>query len=115
MNTINETEKVLAAMDVSDSGILTGKQKFSDVQRVKAILPDHYEVKESRPTAIHCISNVGINKDGEEDEEHWQYIMQAFQKYFGNRLSEVYHNTCFCHKDFTIYLRKNLQAAPSAQ
>ena len=105
MNTINETQKVLAAMDISDSGILTGK--YSDIQRVKAILPDHYEVKESKsPNAIHCKSKTGIRKSIDaEDEEHWNYIMQAFKKYFGNRLSEVYHNTCFCHVDFTIYLR----------
>lgn len=106
MNTVTETEKLLAAMDVSDSGILTGKQKFSDIQRVKAILPEHYEVKESKaPNAIHCKSATGIRKGIDaEDDEHWGYVMQAFKKHFGNRLQEVFHNTCFCHVDFTINL-----------
>jgi hypothetical protein len=31
-----ESGKILAAMDVSDSGILTGKQKYSDIQRQRA-------------------------------------------------------------------------------
>lgn len=108
MYTINETEKVLAAMSVSEAGILTGTKQYADIQKVKAILPDHYEVKESRsPNAIHCVSSVGIRKDIDaEDDEHWSYIMKAFKKHFGDRFSEVFHNVCFCHTDFTIYLRK---------
>lgn len=103
----NKAQKILAAMDVSDGGILTGKEKFSDIQRVKAILPDHYEVKESKsPNAIHCISKIGIRKDGDaEDDEHWGYIMAAFKKNFGDRFKEVNHNVCFCHTDFVIYLK----------
>ena len=107
MNTIIDSEKVLAAMSISDSGILTGKQKFSDIQRVKAILPDHYEVKESKASnAIHCKSKIGIKKNiDSEDDEHWHYVMQAFKKYFGSRFIELSHNVNFCHTDFTIYLR----------
>ena len=106
MNTIKESEKVLAAMDVSDSGIITGKQKYSDIQRVKAILPEHYEVKESKlPNSIHCVSKIGIkNGIDAEDDEHWSYIMRAFKNHFGNRFKEVFHNVCFCHTDFTIHL-----------
>ena len=105
-----ETEKLLAAMDVSDSGILTGKQKFSDIQRVNAILPKHYEVKKSKsPNAIHCVSKIGIRKDiDNEDDEHWSYIFKAFKNHFGTRFKEVNHNVSFCHMDFTIYLSERL-------
>lgn len=106
MKTIKETEKLLAAIDVSDGGILTGKKQYSDIQRVKAILPEHYEIKESiSPNAIDCVSKIGIRKNIDaEDNEHWSYIMQAFKKHFGDRFKEVYHSVCFCHTDFTIYL-----------
>lgn len=102
------TKKLLAAMNVSDSGILTGKQKFSDIQKVKAILPKHYEVKKSNsPNAIHCVSRVGIRKGIDtEDDEHWNYIFKAFKNHFGTRFKEVNHKVCFCHTDFTIYLNE---------
>lgn len=105
MNTINETEKLLAAMDVTETGILT-KCKFSDIDRVKAILPNHYKIEKSKaPNAIHCVSTIGIKKGVDaEDDEHWECIMKAIKKYFGKRFKEVDHNVCFCHKDFTIYL-----------
>jgi hypothetical protein len=89
-----------------------------DIDFVCTILPDHYEVRESKtPGSIHCVSNIGIRKTpylskstgnmitDAEDDEHWGYIMQAIISHFGPRFQEVDHNTCFCHIDFTIYLK----------
>lgn len=105
-----------------------------DIDFVKGILPDHYAVQESNKRgSIHCKSPKGIRKapysirvreeveegrnavnmwkyrtvivDDAEDEEHWEYIFQAIKQHFGDRFQEVYHNTCFCHVDFTIYIK----------
>jgi hypothetical protein len=89
-----------------------------DIDFVRSILPDHYEVKESKKAgSIHCKSEKGIRKspflnestgrmiNDAEDEEHWSYIFRAVKQHFGERFQEVYHNTCFCHVDFTIYLK----------
>lgn len=76
---------------------------------IKRLLPDHYQVSKlpESPNAFRCVSKIGIKKNGEqEDEEHWSYIMQALKSRFGSELSEVYHNVCFAHKDFIIYLKK---------
>jgi hypothetical protein len=110
----DEAIKLQAAMSVVSDSILHG---WTDIAAVKRILPIHYEVKESKAAnAIHCKSSIGIRMQpylnsstgnmitDAEDEEHWGYIMQAFRKHFGNRLKEVFHNTCFCHVDFTIFL-----------
>lgn len=79
----------------------------NDIDFVRGVLPDHYTVKESnKKGSIHCVSSTGIRKGiDSEDDEHWGYVMNAFRKYFGSRLSEVYHNTCFCHVNFTMYLK----------
>jgi hypothetical protein len=96
----------------------------ADINFVKTILPDHYEVKESKKKgSIHCKSEIGIRKSpytvhpylleptravtvtDAEDEEHWEYIFKAIKQHFGGRFQEVFHNTCFCHVDFTIYLK----------
>lgn len=78
----------------------------SDMNFVKSILPNHYTVEESkRKGSVHCKSEIGIRKgEDAEDEESWSYIFNAIKKYFGTRFQEVFHNTCFCHVDFTIYL-----------
>lgn len=78
-----------------------------DIGFVKTILPSHYTVKESKSKgSIHCVSSEGIKQGiDSEDDEHWSYIMMAIRKRFGERFSEVYHNVCFCHCDFTIYLK----------
>lgn len=95
-----------------------------DIQFVRAILPEHYTVKESKKAgSIHCKSAIGIRKspytgypysdqperavyvDDAEDDEHWGYIFKAIKQHFGERFLEVFHNTCFCHIDFTIYLK----------
>lgn len=89
-----------------------------DINFVKSVLPDHYQVHESRKKgSIHCKSSQGIrlspylNKStgrivsDAEDEEHWEYITEALKKHFGHRFQEIDHNTCFCHVDFTVYLK----------
>lgn len=89
-----------------------------DILFVKGILPDTYSVNESkRKGSIHCTSEIGIRKtpylnkssgkmvDDEEDESRWDSIFLQLKSHFGERFQEVFHNTCFCHVDFTIYLR----------
>jgi hypothetical protein len=91
-----------------------------DIEYVRSILPDHYTVQESEKRgSIHCKSEKGIRKSpylnqstgkmvtDAEDEEHWGYIVEAIKKHFGDRFQEIDHNTCFCHVDFTIYLKDN--------
>lgn len=81
-----------------------------EIAFVKSILPDHYTVKESKsPGSIHCASPIGIRKGVDaEDDEHWGYVMKALRQTFGERFKEVFHNVCFCHTDFTIYLKKRV-------
>ncbi len=89
-----------------------------DIQFVKGILPEHYEVKESKKRgSVHCKSSIGIRKSpykirvrekdndkgqlgykyrtitvtDAEDEEHWEYIFKAIKQHFGKRFQEVYH------------------------
>lgn len=78
-----------------------------DIEFVRSILPDHYEVKESKKAgSIHCKSNIGIrHKIDADDDEHWNYIVAAIKKKFVGRFQEIDHNTNFCHVDFTIFLR----------
>lgn len=97
----------------------------ADLNFVRSILPKHYTVQESKKSgSIHCKSEIGIRKlpytvypysqepdrsvlvKDAEDEEHWEYIFQAIKQHFGERFQEVFHNTCFCHDDFTIYLKQ---------
>ena len=77
-----------------------------DILFVKTILPDHYTVQESkRKWSIHCFSKEGIrHKIDADDDEHWDYIVNAIQAHFGDRFMEIDHNTNFCHVDFTIHL-----------
>lgn len=81
----------------------------ADILWVRGLLPEHYTVEESKkPGSIHCVSKIGIKKDiDSEDDEHWEYVFQAIRARFGNRFQEVFHNVCFCHTDFTIYLKPN--------
>jgi hypothetical protein len=82
-------------------------QLEQDISFVKKALPEHYTVQESKSVgSIHCRSSIGIREgiDG-EDDEHWGFVMAAFRQHFGVRFREVFHNTCFCHVDFTVYLR----------
>ena len=89
-----------------------------DINFVKSVLPSTYEVKESKDKgSVHCISPTGIVKppylnnstgriiEDAEDDEHWSYILGSFRQHFGERFLEVFHNVCFCHTNFTVYLR----------
>lgn len=80
-----------------------------DINYVKDILPKHYIVEESKKKgSVHCISEIGIEMrkgTDHEDEEHFEYIFQAIKNHFGIRFQEIFHNVCFLHKDFTIYLK----------
>lgn len=86
-------------------------QIAKDILFVKALLPNHYIVNESaKRGSIHCKSAIGIklpNTKDSEDEEMWGYVFKAIQQNFGERFQEVYHNTCYCHVDFTIYLKQS--------
>jgi hypothetical protein len=80
-----------------------------DIQFVQSILPNHYEVKESKTKgSIHCKSSIGIKQNADdEDDEQWSYILTAIKNHFSTRFQEVYHNTCTFHVDFTIHLKVN--------
>lgn len=86
------------------------KQIDKDINFIKSILPNHYLVQESKTKgSIHCKSDVGIrHKIDADDDEHWSYIVKAIEKHFKERFQEIDHNTCFCHTDFTIYLKEQL-------
>lgn len=92
-----------------------------DIQFVRSILPSHYVVQESkRKGSVHCKSAIGLRLSpylnaasgnmvtDAEDQEHWRYVFQAIKQHFGSRFQEVDHNTCFCHVDFTIYLKQEV-------
>lgn len=93
-------------------------QILRDIDFMQKILPSHYIVQESNKRgSVHCKSSIGIklppyiNKStgnwviDQEDEEMWDYIMKAIKQNFGDRFQEVFHNTCYCHIDFTVYLK----------
>lgn len=83
-------------------------QILRDIEFMKKILPSHYVVQESNKRgSVHCKSKVGIRlyPSDQEYEEMWGYIMKAIKQNFGDRFQEVFHNTCFCHVDFTVYLK----------
>jgi len=89
-----------------------------DVKFVIDLLPSHYTVQESNKTgSIHCKSDIGIRKppyvnqstgrtiNDAEDDKKWFQILSSIKNHFGERFQEVFHNTCFCYVDFTIYLK----------
>lgn len=77
----------------------------NDISFVKAILPDHYVVKESsNPGSIYCKSETGIPEV--KGDLHWNTVFSAIKSHFGDRFQEVFHNTCTNHVDFTIYLKQ---------
>lgn len=81
----------------------------SDIDFVKSILPEHYQLKESfLKGSIHCKSRIGIRDGDDEDREQWEYIVLAIKKHFSSRFQEIYHHVCVFHKDFTIYLKKKI-------
>lgn len=75
-----------------------------DIDFIKGVLPDHYQIKESKkPGLIHCKSLIGIPDD--PPDQRWRRIFNKIKAHFGNRFQEVFHNTCTNHIDFTIYLK----------
>jgi hypothetical protein len=79
---------------------------LADLAFVQACLPNSYVITPaSRPGAIHCVSPTGIAWKENEDDEHWQLILQAFRQHFGDRFLEVDHQVNHNHVDFTVYLR----------
>lgn len=91
----------------------------TDIAYVKSILPSHYEVIESRKIgSIHCKSEIGIRLPpyknestgtmvtDAEDEPAWRHFVHRIKNHFGSRFQEVFHNTCFCHVDFMIFLKQ---------
>jgi hypothetical protein len=116
---LTETIKINAALEVVNTSVLHGIN--ADIFFVKSILPESYTVQESKKKgSIHCKSSIGIRKSpylnqstgtvvkDAEDDEHWDYIFKAIVNHFGKRFQEIYHNTCFCHVDFTIYLKPRM-------
>lgn len=94
-------------------------QIAKDILFIKSVLPSHYIVSESNKRgSVHCKSEKGIRLSpylnqstgtmvtDAEDDEMWGYIFKAVKQHFGERFQEIFHNTCFCHVDFTIYLKQ---------
>jgi hypothetical protein len=77
-----------------------------DIDFIKTILPDHYEVKESKQQGnIHAKSRHGLRTNGQnDDDEHWRYVQAAIKGYFKDRLKEIFFNTHAFYQDFTIYI-----------
>jgi hypothetical protein len=76
-----------------------------DLQHVRELLPDHYTVQESKTLgSIHCTSSIGIDEDGPY-KSSWSGVFNGIALHFGSRFSEVFHNVCYRHTDFTIYLK----------
>ena len=83
--------------------ILTDK----DIIFVERILPKHYAINRTIAGHITCVSKIGIRKGiDSEDNEHWHYIFSAIKNHFKGRFREVYHNVCFCHTNFTIFIKR---------
>lgn len=94
-------------------------QVVRDIEFMKRLLPSYYVVQESSTRgSIHCKSDHGIRLSpylntstgamvtDAEDEEMWSYIVGAIKQHFSSRFQEIFHNTCFCHTDFTVYLKQ---------
>lgn len=97
---ITKEQKIEAAKSVVASSILHGWDINAKIDYIRQILPPHYEVKESKQKGnVHCKSSVGI-----DDDEKWSYFIQGLNQRFTD-FSEVYHNTCHNHVDFTVYFK----------
>lgn len=93
-------QKLEAAKSVVADSVLHGWTIDAKINYIKAVLPNHYEVKESkRKGSVHCKSSIGL-----EYGEQWVYFMEGLKQRFPDFL-EVYHNTCHNHIDFTVYFK----------
>jgi hypothetical protein len=100
-----EQEKLNAALNVVADSVLHGWTIESKIKYIKNILPDSYEVKESKqPGNVHCKSATGFIIE-DEDDEQWSYFMSCLRSRFEGEFLEVNHNTCHNHVDFTIYFK----------
>jgi hypothetical protein len=98
---IQGNDKLKAALDVVADSILHGWTIEAKIDYISAVLPESYEVKESKQKGnVHCKSRIGI-----DDEDRWDDFMSALKQRFTD-FSEVYHNTCSDHVDFTVYFKK---------
>jgi len=80
------------------------KDYRDDKKLMERVLPAHYTCK-LRPHGVHCVSSEGIREDQGYDD-HWDLIVKAIKQNFGDRLQEIFHNTCTNHVDFTVYLKR---------
>lgn len=86
------------------------EQLQGDIDYVKSILPEHYEVKvtqkKEKSFGLRCTSSTGIRyKIFAYSDDHWEYLVKVIRSYFGERYYEIDHITNFCHVDFIIYLK----------
>lgn len=83
--------------------LLTEEAEF-----MEKILPEHYTIT-AREKYVQCTSPTGIRKNifgyDEEDDEHWDFILNAIRQKYGARFQEVYHNTCTYHVNFSVYIK----------
>jgi hypothetical protein len=97
-----EKQKLNSALDVVSNSLLHGWTIEAKIEYIKHILPEHFEVKESKQKGnIHCKSSIGI-----KDDEQWSYFMSALKHRFQSDFLEVYHNICHNHVDFTVYFKQ---------
>lgn len=80
-----------------------------DIDFVKTTLSKNYIVKETeKQDGIRCFYKTGIIKKGTSvyQEKIWDRILNSFREHFGVRFLKVFHNGCFNHLDFIIYVKQ---------
>ena len=75
---------------------------MKDVEIMQRILPSSYTCEE-RVDGVHCYSDIGI------DDSEWNEKVGQIKKSFGNRFSEVFHQTCADNKKFTVYFKTSVK------
>jgi hypothetical protein len=72
---------------------------------IKRLLPDHYEC---HPThyGVHCVSAIGI--DEIKEEAIFRIFHIALKVRYGDRLMEIYHQTCTNHCEFTVFIKPEI-------
>jgi hypothetical protein len=88
------------------------KQVTRDIDVIKSLLPDHYQVTESKeqPGSIRCKSSIGLVKKGtkdKEDKERWDVIATSAKEFLQPRFKEIKHSVNALHKDFTVVLEQD--------
>lgn len=80
------------------------REDAKETETLKKLLPSHYTC-EARENGVHCYSEKGISESNKD--EAFDIFMRALSVIFGDRLMEVFHQTCTNHVKFTVYLRKS--------